>query len=174
MITINTAEFTKDIQRVTSKLGRLGGLIDDLVPDAVNPIIVRLMQIYPPNNHTVTRAQAYPEAILTTPRGKIIRGYFSFRQYRYVMMLANMGRLPYRRTFAMRRAWRIVGRGKNSVVVNDTDAAIYSMDDTRQARLNRLVGWTTAGWRMQHPGDEVRKAAINGIKSAIRRAGFRR
>lgn len=161
MITIDTNEATKDIQRIIGKFGKLGALINRRVPEFVAPAVLELMKIYDPPRR-VTRKAAYG------------RSFQSDRQRRWFFWALDAGviRVPYQRTFAMRRGWRIEGSGNGTRVVNDTEAAKFSMGDETQARLNKLVGWTTAGWRTKNPGLTVIRAAKNAVNQAIREAGL--
>jgi hypothetical protein len=159
MITIDQALLTQDITRLTNKFGRLGQLLRERVPEVTAPAVVKLMQIYEPAK-SVTRKTAYG------------RTFQSRKQQRYFFWALAQGiiHVPHIRTFGMRNAWRIEGRGKETVVVNSTEAAKYTMGDDTQSRHEKLVGWHTTGWRLKHPGREVAQAAINGVRDAIKRA----
>lgn len=161
MVTVDVNEATKDIQLIIGKFGRLGQLINERVPGLVAPAVLELMKIYD-QPRRVTRRAAYG------------RSFQSDRQRRWFFWALDAGyiRVPYNRTFAMRRGWRIEGSGSSTRVVNDTEAAKYSMGDETQARLNKLVGWTTAGWRVKNPGPTVMRAATNAVKQVIREAGL--
>lgn len=161
MITTDTALLTQDITRVTNKLGKLGGVLGDLIPQYTAPAVVALMKIYEPAK-SVTRRAAYG------------RTFQSRKQQRYFFYALRAGiiSVPHRRTFGMRNAWRIEGKGKNTVVVNDTQAARYTMGTDTQSRHEKLVGWHTVGWRLKHPGREVMQAAANGVKAAIKKIGL--
>lgn len=159
MITIDQALLTKDITDLTNKFGRFGKLLRERIPEWTAPAVRNLMRIYEPQK-SVSRRTAYG------------RTFQSRKQQRYFFWALAQGliRVPHIRTFGMRDAWTIEGRGKDTRVVNSTEAARYTMGDDTQSRHERLVGWHTVGWRLQHPGKEVAQAAINGVRDAIKKA----
>lgn len=161
MIEINSSEIYSSLRRITGKLGKLGEFAEDNIINAVNPAVVRLMQIYEPWKK-VTRLAAYGQT------------FQSDKQRRWFFAALRDGTIdvPYRRTFAMKNAWVIRGRGRSSSIVNDSAGAIYAMGSKTQSPLHKLMGWKTVEWRLQHPGREFANAAINGIRDAIKRAGL--
>jgi len=163
----------RGIPELGAKLDRFPKLVRDAIVEEVNEYLVNVFESEQPTpDHAVTRAQAYTDAIITTPRGKILRGYFSYAQYRKVMAMANAGLFPYHRTQEMRRSWRRIGEGEDQIIVNETDAAIFTMDDERQARLSKLVGWKTIGDRIRERSREIGRRAVIGARQGLKAAGL--
>lgn len=161
------------ISELGKKLDRFIPAVQDAIVDQVGDYLLNVFKTYPPVNHSITRAQAYPDAFAISPRGKRIRGYFSWAQFRKVMAMANEGAFPYHRTQAMRQAWRKIGEGKNAIIANETAAAFYTMDDERQARLNKLVGWKTVGDIIRERQKEIQRQAVIGLKKGMKKAGLK-
>jgi seryl-tRNA(Sec) selenium transferase len=57
----------------------------------------------------------------------------------------------------MRRAWQIIGRGEDIIIVNETQAAVFTMGDDTQSRHEKKVGWKTIGQHIQEGGAKLAK-----------------
>lgn len=125
------------IQEIGAKLSKLPAALQDAAAQSAAEYMLKILKNDAvPGYRYVSRARAYPNA----PAGP---GWFSERQRRYVMAQIYRGgiKIPYSRTRAMVNAWRIVGKGKDTVLVNDSQPAPYAYGDTTQANQLRMAGW---------------------------------
>jgi hypothetical protein len=158
-----------DIQGLTELQGKLSRAIpsvQDSIVEQVAGYVVKVMQEQPTPNHSITRAQAYPET------GD---GFFTDRQRKWFFWALRTGKIhvPYTRTQEMRKAWKVYGKGKNAIVANETQAAVFTMDDERQARFSKLVGWETAGAKLKARSAQIIRQAEIGAKNGLRKAGIK-
>lgn len=146
------------IPRVRSVLNKVVPAVQDAVVDSVSKFLIDVLQEYPPPKR-VTRKAAYGVA------------FFSDRQRRWFFwaLRTNQISVPYRRTGDMRRGWRKIGNGATSILANETVAAVYSHDDVKQARLNRMVGWLKLRDIIKQREDRIGRVAEGAAKRAIRR-----
>lgn len=141
----------------------LGPIVQGAVVDEVSKYLLGVFRKYVPENHSPTRAQAYPET------GD---GFFSDKQRRRFFWALRTGRLslPYSRTYTMQKGWVQLGRGAKSILINETTAAYYTMDDQGQARYSKLVGWKTTGQIISERQKATISAAEVGAKKGIKQA----
>jgi hypothetical protein len=144
------------------KLARLAPCVQDAVADEVGPYLLHVLQTYPPPHH-VSRKAAYGKSFQTA------------RQRKWFFWALDNGliNVPYHRTQGLRNAWKRIGSGREQILVNESEAAIWTMDDQRQARLNKLVGWQTIGLILRERASEIRRKGEAGMKKGIRKAGFK-
>ncbi len=133
----------------------LATIADELKPVTTQILAeegVRVMQDAEPPQRDVTRATAYGDAGAggdwTTKSGGTmapVPGFFSARQYRYVMWGLSSGTLddPYQRTGATREAWQVVGEGTSAKPSNNSEGAKFTNSPTYQSNHEKLVGWLT-------------------------------
>lgn len=163
------------IKELNAKLSTLPPAVQDAVTDGVSKYLIGVFRKYPPENHEPTRAQAYPEAIIVTRNGKVIRGYFSMAQWRYVRWLIASGQVPYTRrsgSQAMRNNWRQIDKGRNSIIANETTAAYYTMGDGSRARYSKLVGWRTMTEIIDSRLKQIERVAQDAANKALKKKGL--
>lgn len=132
--------------------------------------LVDYLRQYPKMKH-VSRAEAYPDAVLTTGSGKTIRGYFSWKQFRFVMALVATGKTPYARTNNLQRGWRAQQLNQYAwAATNRVNYAKYVQGTTEQSRHESKVGWKTAGMVVQERSRGLSNVIIRAAKKAIRDA----
>jgi sugar/nucleoside kinase (ribokinase family) len=153
----------RGIPELSKKLERIPPLCIDAICEGVADYMLNVLQLQPTPDHTKTRKQAYG----TT--------FFTDRQRRWFFWALGTGALslPYKRTQEMRRAWKKYGKGANVLVANETEAAVFTMDDERQARFSRLVGWKKLGDVIRARHDGIEKAAVIGMKKGLKQAGIK-
>jgi hypothetical protein len=134
----------------------------DAAVDESSKYLVNALQQQPTPKH-VSRATAYPE----------VGGWFSQKQRRWWFANLNNGTVstPYRRTQAMRRAWKVYGKGKDAIVANETSAAFWAHDDQRQARQLGMVGWQKISVIIRDRMDRIMKAAEGAVKRVVKKHG---
>lgn len=121
---------------------------------------------YPPYRY-ISRAQAYPSAPYKP-------GYFSARQFRFVMALVrNHSPGPQNRTGELAKSWDKIGRGESGFLVNSAPYASFVIGDGTQAAQPALVGWLTGSQAINSPrlvaGAEraLKKAADEAVRKAV-------
>jgi hypothetical protein len=148
-VAVQIAEITRNLDRLFSNKAMFGKIVD-----AINPVIVEVMQEYDPA-HYITRKAAY---------GKT---FFTARQRRYFFAVILPRGLPYQRTGAMARAWHVEGKGVNSKVTNTTAAAFFTQDNSGQSRHETLVGWRTTEQRIRFAEQKYVDAAKEAARKAV-------
>ena len=153
----------RGIPELEKKFGKLAPYCIGAMCEQVADYLITVFQQQPPPDHTKTRKQAYGKS------------FFTDRQRRWFFWALNSGALslPYQRTQEMRRSWKKIGKGANVMVVNETEAAVFTMDDERQARFSRLVGWKTIGDVVRERRTQILRQAEIGVKKGIKQAGFK-
>lgn len=159
---IDTQQVLKDTERIAEKFKSLAPEMQDTVVDEVSDFLLDVMRTYPRENHDVTRQQAYG------------RTFESDKQRRWFFANLDSGELilPYRRTQEMRESWRKEGEGRSSFLVNDTQAAFFTMDPKGQSRMAKMQGWKTTKERIEEHSKGMVKRAEAAIKKAIKNAGL--
>lgn len=139
--------------------------------EAANAYLVQVLRAYPPQA-AISRAQAYPGAVITLANGRRVAGYFSVAQFKKVMSLVALGRVPYHRTQTLNHAWQTLGSGVRQIVVNETPYAGYVMGNGRQANQQRLGGWQTDTQIIQRSIGRVASVFAQGYRRFLRSIGL--
>jgi hypothetical protein len=124
------------IQELEAFLAKVPEAAIDAVYDAGNEYMLNVLRTYPPYRY-VARKRAYPDAPYRP-------GWFSSKQFRYVMAAIRRGEItPGRpnRTQNLSKGWRIVGQGRGSFLANEVPYAKYLQSKPDQARQPALAGW---------------------------------
>lgn len=150
----------RGIERVLAMLNRLSSGAVDIAVNAFARFMIPFLKNYPAPKH-VSRAQAYPNSITIDygpHRGKVVQGYFSSRQYYYVMLNIKS---PYSRTNQTKEGWSVSSQGGGVAYIRNSHApSKYSMGSD-QANLNKLVGW-------QRAIDIIRANRAGGYRAALK------
>ena len=149
------------IPELEKKLKLLPDAVQDAIVDEVSEYLLDVLKIYPPPKY-VTRKAAYGKS------------FFTRRQQRWFFWALNNGyiRVPYHRTQGLRKAWRIIDSGRNSIIVNETQAALYTMDDEKQSRHEMLVGWKIISEILRERRNQIIRRAEAGARKAIKKLGL--
>lgn len=139
-------------------------VMQDAAVDEMAPYLVDVLKQYPPQKR-VKRSTAYPET------GD---GFFSDKQRRWFFANLRKGTIdtPYRRTQGLRNSWQIIGSGKNTIIVNDSEGAPFVMGDQTQSRHERLVGWETVSRIVADRAKKLGDKLQAGAKKGMRKLGF--
>ena len=145
---------------VIRSLRQLPDDLQDSATDDVMEYMLNVERAYPPQKH-IPYKQAYG-------------GWFSERQRRYVMAAINDGTItvPYPRTQGFSRGWKIIGSGRTSILVNESDAGPYLKDDQRQARMPKLGGWKTLAQDLKERAGKITDIVNAAVKKAIKKRGL--
>lgn len=159
-------------KRIARILDRMPLEVANAGADALAEYIIKVYRIYPPKKH-VSRAIAYPNDFAVSPKGKIIPGYQSWKQFKYVMALYGEGKIPYKRTQKLRNAWKQVGTGKKSIVANEMPYASYVMGDlVQQTNHMSMIGWEQYDTVFENHKEKIDKVLYGATKKAIKKLGL--
>lgn len=112
----------------------------------------------------ISRAAAYPNAPYKP-------GYFSRKQFRFVMAAIAEGRItpgmPHR-SGATENGWAVKGQGTRATIVNNAAGATWTMHPYWQARQPAMVGWQKADFVISRNIDD---AMVDGIDAVLEEIG---
>ena len=132
--------------------------------EAGDEYAVEQLKRYPPQA-SISRAAAYPNAPYKP-------GFFSAKQFRFVMALVSKGLVPYHRTQQLNHGWRTVGSGMSQIVVNETPYGPYVMGDTAQANQQKMGGWNTVKQVIDQARGKIADAFARGYRRYLRSIGL--
>jgi hypothetical protein len=149
------------LRHLMDGLERMPEAIQDAAIDEAAPYLVDVLKTYPPPK-SITRKMAY---------GKT---FASDRQRRWFFANLNSGELkiPYRRTQNLRNSWQIIGEGKDTIIINDSPGAQFTMGDQTQSRHERMVGWETVTRVLADRAKKLGAKLEVGAKKAMKKLGF--
>jgi len=162
-----------DNDRIARILSRFPKEIGDAGADAIAEYVIKIYKHYPKKKH-VSRAMAFPNAFAVSPNGKIIPGFQSWRQFKFVMALYGEGKIPYKRTQRLRNAWNQVGTGQKSIIVNETPYAALVMGDlVDQTNQMSMIGWRQYDLVFEDHKEKIDKVLFGAVKKQIRKMGLK-
>jgi len=101
-------------------------------------------------------------------------GFKSDRQRRFVMAKIREGTIdpgvPHR-TGKGQRGWTITKTSRGYTIKNSETSMIYSMDDARQATLNRLAGWRKVSQSIQDNHAGAMRSANAAVRAFLAKKG---
>lgn len=152
----------RGIDALQRKLDHLPPVVQDEITDAVSIYLMDVLRTYPPQK-SIRRKTAYGVT------------FFTAKQRRWFFAALRSGELsiPYRRTGETRRGWKQIGKGASSILANETQGAYFSHDNDRQARLNKLVGWSTIAEVVDSRKDRILRVAYGALKRAMKKVGIK-
>lgn len=152
---------TEGLDEIIKKLDKLSPAIADEGIQAANEDAVKYLKTYDVKYRYVSRKAAYGST------------FVSEKQRRWFFAALRSGELeiPYKRTGALRRAWRVVGAGRTGFIANDRPGAGFVMGDI-QSRHEGLVGWKKVEEVLQKRINQLLKAFSKGVDKAIKRVGL--
>jgi hypothetical protein len=159
-------------KEVDTLLARLAPQVADEVGDEIGTYLVNVLRAYP-SPRKVSRAEAFPNLVIVTKSGKIIRGYKSMKQYRFVQMLRADGKLPYQRTQSLSRGWKKIGKGRNVIVANEVSHGPFMMDPQDQTNMARLIGWKTTDEHLRERAGEINRRGQGVANRVMKKLGAR-
>jgi len=101
--------------------------------------------------------------------------FFSNKQRKWFFAALRSGeiKVPYRRTQEMRNSWQIIGSGEKTILVNETEAAYYTMDDEGQSRHEEKVGWEKVSTKIDKSMNRLTKIMTAAGEKALKKLGAR-
>lgn len=135
--------------------------------------LVLYLKLAEPEYSYKSRAAAYGLTGAGTDWGnmKPIPGYFSRKQFRFVMAGISQGTITpgtSQRTGKTQEGWNVQGSGTRAVIVNKTPGATWTQNDTWQARQPALVGWQKAGDTIEQNIDDAMVDGIDAVLEAVK------
>jgi len=117
------------VEELRASLLKLPPAIQDAVVDDVTKYYINVFKSEQPAPRRVSRRAAYGVT------------FFSARQRKWFFANLKDGSInvPYHRTQALRNAWRQVGDGRTSFIVNDAPGAPFVVGDDTQSRHEKMV-----------------------------------
>jgi hypothetical protein len=130
--------------------------------DEVGKYLVNVFKLYP-TYKSVKRATAYPETRA---------GFFSDKQRRYFFwaLSKNKIQVPYRRTQNYAKRWKVIDKGVNQIIVNESEYAAYLQGDNTQARLSGLIGWKKLSAITEERSDRIGEIVLGVVRREIKKA----
>lgn len=160
------------MDKVKEALVKFGPEARKRVADDATQFMLMKLKKYP-SSKSVSRSAAYGKP------------FFTDKQRRFFFAALHDGtiRIPYRRTQEFSKGWKVIGRGERSIIANEVPYGSLLMDDKRQSRHARLIGWQTVGQVVANEAGSVGKRASSGdtlmkrlqstVRDVIRKLGFK-
>lgn len=158
----------RGLDEVKTTLDGLGGTrAVGIVTEATTDEIVDIMREQPDDTPYmyISRANAYG----SVSSDGAPDGYFSWKQFRYVMANIRNGniQIPYQRTGKVSGAWRKYGKLSKAKAINDNDAAPYVFGDDQQSRHEDAVGWQKVQVRLDDNSNRIFDVAYDALAKYI-------
>lgn len=122
--------------------------------------ILNSIKIYPPYSY-VSMAQ--------------VGGFKSDAQRRYVMAQIAQGNITPgepNRTQRLAQGWRLLGKGRNQIIVNEVPYAPYEHEISQQSQMHMLQGWQVLPEFLHNRMGEIVRRFEAGVKNAIKKLGL--
>ena len=157
------------VKELQSMLNKFPTEIQDAVVPDLSEYVVNTLRAYPTQRY-VSRAAAYGQ--VSTDGAP--PGYFSMKQFRYVMMMIHKGgiSIPYKRTQNLAKNWKVIGNDRNAIVANEAPYAQYVQGDDTQSRHEAGVGWQTMSATIKAHNNTLMKRATRAANRAAKKLGF--
>ena len=125
--------------------------------------------------YLVDRFKAQPPPKSITRKAAYGTSFFSDRQRKWFFANLREGNIsvPYRRTQEMRNAWEIIGQGEDLIIVNQTQAAVYTMGDDTRSQHEEMVGWKTISQHIQEGAAKLAARMTAAGEKALKKLGAR-
>lgn len=145
---------------------KLNGLIpeaQDAGVEAASEYLINVLRSYAPYRYV-------PRAAVYSPAWK------SEKQRRFVMAAIRKGliRIPHRRTQGLAKGWKVIGKGRKSIIVNETPGAQFVVGSAgQQSRHEQAVGWWRFDEVVQERMPRMIDAAVGALKKVLRKRGLK-
>lgn len=155
----------KGIEELKAKFAKLGPEGQGLVVDDVSLFLINLFKQYPPEKR-VSRKAAYGVSFFNK--------HGDNRQQKKFFAMLKSGEItvPYKRTQGFRKGWKQVGKGKDSLIVNETEYGKFLMGDGEQSRHALMIGWNSMEKTIEDHKEKMLEKADGAIKKAIKKVGL--
>lgn len=144
------------LEQLQNKLAHLPQDVKDAASNDVAKYLLNVVRGYPPQK-SVTRKQAYGVT------------FFSDKQRRWFFAALKSGAInvPYKRTQAFSRGWKIIGQGEQTILVNESDYGGYLMGPGQQSRMQMMIGWKTTDQILEERSERIDRIADAALKKAL-------
>jgi hypothetical protein len=164
------------VKELTDKFSKLTPAMLDAGADEANDYLFKILRdtTYP-RKKSVSRKDAYPHLSFVSPGGTTVYGYKSWKQFKLVMALWGSGKVPYARTSnaGFKGNWKIIGKGRNAIIANQTPYGGFLMGDNEQSSGARLIGWKMLGTIARERTKMVVKKFEVGMKKGAEKVGVK-
>jgi hypothetical protein len=129
--------------------------------------------MHAPDYKYVNRYAGFPGLEYVTSTGKVVPGFASAKQHRYVMAMIAQGKIKpgqNNRTGNLTNSYRYAGQGSRYVITNDTSYAKYVVGG-QQTRMHNLIGWRTMAQTAKDNMAGAIKYATAKVKEWLRMHG---
>ena len=148
------------IPEIQSKLDKIYPEAADWGVEAVDEYLVNSLHQYPPYSY-VSMAQ--------------VGGFKSDAQRQFVMAKIRSGEITPgqpNRTQRLAQGWHTIGTGKDQIVVNDVDYAIYEYDIEHQSQMHMLQGWDVVQTFLEDRMSEIMRRFDAAVKNSLHNLGL--
>jgi hypothetical protein len=145
------------LKELIAALEKLPPEAQDAAIDEASKYMLNVLRAYPPQKY-VSRQSAY---------GKT---FFSDKQRRFFFAALKDGRIgvPYSRTQSLSKGWKILDKGKDAMLVNESPHADLVMGDN-QSRHAAKIGWKKHTQQLQERKARIIEVANAAVKKVLRR-----
>ena len=109
------------------------------------------------------------------PFKKAYGKWFSEKQRKYVMARISEGSIKpgsSHRTQRLSKGWRAIGKGENTLLVNEVPYAKHVVGNESQARMPAKIGWKKTKDTVKSRMSEIIRKANAGVKNALHKLGL--
>lgn len=150
----------KEVPPLGPLLRKLPETVRDLVVDEVAEYLINVLRKNAPYRY-VSRYAAYGQT------------FVSDKQRKFVMAAIREGRImiPYKRSQNLSKSWKQIGKGYQSIIVNEAPYAAYVVGDDDQTLHEAKVGWEKVGITISTREDQIERRALAAAQKAINHLG---
>jgi hypothetical protein len=156
--------------RITYDQGQFKRLSAKLSPTETKKVIHQTTDEV--TDFLLDKVREYPAQKSVTRNQAFGRTFESERQRRWFFWALRSGRIqvPYQRTGALGRAWRIVrSSGDVRILTNEAPAARYIFERGTQSRMMKMIGWKTVSYWLQRYRSEIGRVALANVRRWVRK-----
>ncbi len=129
----------------------------DQAADDISQYLLNVLRMYPSKNY-VTRASAYGQTFQSDKQ----------RKWFFWALNSSAINVPYRRTQELARSWKIEGSGRKTIIVNETEAAHWTMSES-QSRHEAMVGWKKVSTTIEEHAAKINKIFEGAVNKILRK-----
>lgn len=149
----------RGIPELQAKFKHLNDIQQDMVIDDLAEYMLNIFLAYPPEK-SISREMAYGVK------------WFSDKQRKFFFAALHRGEIsvPYDRTQNFSDNWVRVGKGRNTMILNETDYGKFLMGDGEQSRHASMIGWLTVPETVEKHSKGIERKADGAVKKALKKA----
>lgn len=146
-------------KELVERLGKLSPEMQDAGVESANVYVINKERAYIPYKY-VSTAQA--------------GGWKSDKQRRYVMAAIRRGEIsvPYKRTQELSKKWKVLGTGRNQIIVNEVPYSKWVKDIKTQTQGHMLRGWDVIQDDLRNWSKGILQKFEEGVRKAQKKLGL--